>query len=325
MQCAGRSSHKRGAGWAKMHTLPPLHCLAISTEPEVKRPRTVTGSDAQIPAPAGGGTQLTDLPQDARDIVNDKLGRDHSMEPSIWRLTGRGGQRAQCADDIEALRESAKTNDKTEEAHRVLNHLRLGDTIKFEDLNAVAEWLLPVLECVRRSRPEAVLRVSCASLAQVAALCREESIAPLLPMTHIIASGVVPDVLARHIGLRAPHGLDLANNSIISMDLIAEMTGLESLVHLTLEGNLIEDISPLAGLVSLTSLDLGGNKIDDISPLAGLVSLTSLGLSENGLRNISPLEDLASLTSLDLSGNGLRNISPLDDLASQTSLDLAAN
>ena len=53
MQCNARDARATsvGAGWAKMHTLPPLHCLAISTEPEAKRPRTVTVSDAQIPAP----------------------------------------------------------------------------------------------------------------------------------------------------------------------------------------------------------------------------------------------------------------------------------
>ncbi len=65
---------------------------------------------------------------------------------------------------------------------------------------------------------------------------------------------------------------------------ISDLTGLqyaENLVVLDLDNNNIVDISLLAGLTSLSELDLDDNAIVDISPLAGLINLQKLDIRGN--------------------------------------------
>ena len=103
--------------------------------------------------------------------------------------------------------------------------------------------------------------------------------------------------------------LNLSNNSITD---ISPLSGLMGLRILTLDYNLIRDISALSGLTSLTTLQLFGTSITDISPLSGLMGLTDLFLHNNSITDISALSGLTSLTYLELSNNpDLSNIQPL--------------
>jgi internalin A len=60
--------------------------------------------------------------------------------------------------------------------------------------------------------------------------------------------------------------------------------------ELHLEGNQIEDLSPLASMVNLQKLNMVGNNISDISPLYGLKNLKHLDLSDNDISEDQALE-----------------------------------
>ena len=84
---------------------------------------------------------------------------------------------------------------------------------------------------------------------------------------------------------------------------IADLTGIEYCVNLTilyLSWNQISDISPLSNLTSLNYLFLRDNQISDVSPLSNLTSLSTLYLFWNQISDISPLSNLTSLTELRL-------------------------
>ena len=100
---------------------------------------------------------------------------------------------------------------------------------------------------------------------------------------------------------------------------------LTNLTHLTLQSNLITEISPLSELTALTGLLLHSNQISDISPLENLTNLTSLSLYDNQISQISPLANLIDLTHLGLGGNQISDISPLAGLTSLTELSLHSN
>ena len=99
---------------------------------------------------------------------------------------------------------------------------------------------------------------------------------------------------------------------------------LANLTHLGLNGNQIDDISPLANLTQLRNIGLSGNQIDDVSPLAGLIRLESLGLNRNPISDISPLANLTNLKTLYLIGDrSISNITPLANLTQLIRLRLS--
>ena len=133
--------------------------------------------------------------------------------------------------------------------------------------------------------------------------------------------------------LAALRRLDLSDNRLADVSLLADLRGLESL---DLSGNALTDIGPLSTLTALRRLDLRGNRVADLSPLASLPrlevllldgnriadvgalthlgTLEHLGLSENAVMDLAPLSDLWSLRRLDLGGNPAADLSPLGDL-----------
>ena len=88
------------------------------------------------------------------------------------------------------------------------------------------------------------------------------------------------------VGLRIDHQ-NIGNGEVAEV-VSALLLYRPHLKSLSLEGNLISDLSPLAGLTNLTELSLYYNNISDLSPLAGLTNLTSLELNATIYR-ISPL------------------------------------
>ena len=107
---------------------------------------------------------------------------------------------------------------------------------------------------------------------------------------------------------------------------ISSLAGLEIatlLRRVVLNGNSIQDISPLVNARQLTTLELNDNRISDIPPLRG--ALTQLKLNGNRISDISLLEEMATLTSLDLGDNYVSDIAPLAGLTGLSELDLGGN
>lgn len=152
--------------------------------------------------------------------------------------------------------------------------------------------------------------------------------------------------------------LDAAGRGITSLDGIQH---LHNLAILNLEGNEIQDVSPLGSLKKLHTLNLGNNGITDlesahldnltglplrhlnlnynvvifrdgqtiwltdISILGSFTSLEELTLIENQITDISPLSALTNLRLLDLSTNAITDIAPLAHIPALQTLSLANN
>ncbi|WWU66668.1 leucine-rich repeat domain-containing protein (plasmid) [Clostridium baratii] len=79
-------------------------------------------------------------------------------------------------------------------------------------------------------------------------------------------------------------------------------------------------ISNLTGLehcINVTELLLNGNKIEDLSPLKPLKGLKFLNLKSNRISDIKPLKWMNRLEFLDLDGNCISDLSPLDSFDSK--------
>lgn len=113
---------------------------------------------------------------------------------------------------------------------------------------------------------------------------------------------------------------------------IKRLEGIESLRRLSvlnLEGNEVEDLSPLAGLGMLAELNLRNNQLTDLDIInfnqIKHLSIHSLNLRDNAIENIEPLSDFSSLQELNLRGNRVKDIKPLSGLTSLISLNIHSN
>ena len=100
---------------------------------------------------------------------------------------------------------------------------------------------------------------------------------------------------------------------------IVDLTGLElaaNLEYLQLDGNNVEDLSPLADLSKLGILRLRDNAVSDLAPLADLPALWRLEVAGNLVSDLSPLADLPVLRNLDVSSNPVLDFMPLAQLSS---------
>ena len=114
----------------------------------------------------------------------------------------------------------------------------------------------------------------------------------------------------------------LADNEISDLSPLSKLTKLENLV---LENNQIIDLNPISELSNLTDLLLETNKITDISPLSNLTNLVRLYLRVNQIKNIGPLANLVNLIKLRLDINQISDISTLTNLTNLTVLHLNNN
>ena len=107
------------------------------------------------------------------------------------------------------------------------------------------------------------------------------------------------------------HKLEALACSFKNILQIQSLDGLDGLVKLQLDNNIIEKIENLNHLTNLTWLDLSFNNITKIEGLEKLVHLTDLSLFNN---SISKLEGLDSLSSLNMLSVGKNNVSSLEDV-----------
>ena len=103
------------------------------------------------------------------------------------------------------------------------------------------------------------------------------------------------------------------------------MNSAPELKILSLNDNLITDISPVSKLDNLTQLYMSSNNISDLRPLSQLTTLKQLSLRSNRIVDLSPLTDLVGLELLDLSDNEISKLEPLSGMAGLRGLNLAVN
>ena len=153
-----------------------------------------------------------------------------------------------------------------------------------------------------------------------------------------VKPGWIPDdnlraVVRETLGLREGQAFvrsDLEAISVFTASYrqITDLTGLEHAIYLTviaLDGNSIEDLTPLKTLEELTTLDLSNNSISDILPLEELIYLTELNLATNQIEDIIPLALLQALTTLNLRENSISDLAVLSELTALEHLYLTTN
>jgi len=144
----------------------------------------------------------------------------------------------------------------------------------------------------------------------------------LARMTEFVAYGYR---IADLTGLEYCIGLTLLNlnsNKISDLMPLQNLTGLKDL---WLYSNAIIDLTPLQALTGLESLELYLNAIGDLMPLQDMTGLTLLSLSWNEISDLTPLQGLTRLKSLQLSGNAIIDLTPLQNLTILESLGLGSN
>ena len=115
------------------------------------------------------------------------------------------------------------------------------------------------------------------------------------------------------------------NLSEIPNELIKHSDIYDSLIHLNLQDNDLNDISSLKNFPNLKYLNLKINNIVDISVLKKTNQITYLNLHRNQIENIEPLQYLIQLRTLFLWANKITDILPLKNLKSLRVLELIDN
>ncbi|MBQ8896785.1 MAG: leucine-rich repeat domain-containing protein, partial [Clostridia bacterium] len=132
-------------------------------------------------------------------------------------------------------------------------------------------------------------------------------------------------------GLKKLTTVDAHGNALTA---VPDVTGCAKLTTLTLNDNLITDISGATADADsdkekeqtvLTTINLANNKLTDISKLEKLTSLTSLDLSGNEITDITAIGKLTGLKTLNLNNNKelLKLTAIMDNFPTTTSLDLS--
>ena len=109
---------------------------------------------------------------------------------------------------------------------------------------------------------------------------------------------------------------------------IQNLTGLQhasNLKTLSLDDNILSDITPLAELPQLTKLSLNNNRLSDVAQFMTLAHLQTLSLDANNLSDVTPLASLTQLTTLSLNNNSISDVAPLTSLVQLKTLQLKGN
>ena len=112
------------------------------------------------------------------------------------------------------------------------------------------------------------------------------------------------------------HFRDLANWEIYPL---RYMTNLR---HLSLDEQMIINLSPLSNLTNLERLSLNRTSVSDLTPLSNLTNLKELSLDFAPVRDLTPLSTLTNLRALSLTSTPINNIAPLAHLINLESLFL---
>ena len=122
--------------------------------------------------------------------------------------------------------------------------------------------------------------------------------------------------------------LEHIDSLILEGNRLVEITGLNMLTNLknlNLRYNQLTEIRGLKALAGLEILDLSSNRLTEIKGLEELISLTKLFLADNQLTEIKGLEALYDLETLTLDNNRLTEIKGLAELPNLKTLHLQYN
>ena len=123
-------------------------------------------------------------------------------------------------------------------------------------------------------------------------------------------------------GAQALTVLDLNNNTVRNLDVLASMTTLRELY---LKHNAVTDLSALSSLGSLEKLDVSFNSLTTLSPVSSCVKLTWLGADNNQLTNLNGMDGLPLLSYLSADYNQLTDVSVLASCTDLKNLSIASN
>ena len=116
--------------------------------------------------------------------------------------------------------------------------------------------------------------------------------------------------------------IDLSNNTIRNLEVLAVMPDLE---ELNLKHNALTDLSSLSSLGKLTRLDVSFNSLTSLEPLAACGNLTFLDAQNNQIAALNGIENLTGLTYLGLDHNLITEVTLLANLTGLETLKIANN
>lgn len=117
--------------------------------------------------------------------------------------------------------------------------------------------------------------------------------------------------------------LDLYYKNINNIEGLQYCTGV---THIDLNGDNIEDLSPLKSLTNLKWLNIANNsKLNDLSYLKGLTSLTWLDFDNTNVKDLTPINGLTNLNYLSFNNAKVSDLSPIKELTNIKSLMADSN
>jgi Leucine-rich repeat (LRR) protein len=141
----------------------------------------------------------------------------------------------------------------------------------------------------------------------------------------------ISTIVGKNKGIKSLAGLEkcrsLADLNVEGNEIedVSPIKDLKILQTLTLAKNKIKDVKPLEGLIKLQYLELSNNQITDLAPLAKLENMRSLYLERNQIKDLGPVAGMPKLWSLYLEGNQVDNLAPISGLKSLEILDVRGN
>lgn len=115
--------------------------------------------------------------------------------------------------------------------------------------------------------------------------------------------------------------LSLEGNTIDDFTPISSLTALK---YLYMKNTNIKNLNCLSSLTNLNFLNLFGNDLEDLSGISNLKELRTLSLANNNISDVSDLSGLSHLNYLNLYGNRITDISPLKSLELLAEVNLMA-
>ncbi len=100
------------------------------------------------------------------------------------------------------------------------------------------------------------------------------------------------------------------------MEDISEMSALENLETLTIDGSSVTDLSPLSDLNNLERLSFNNTPVADLEPLSELHNLERLSANDTNVDNLEPLIGADSLNELNFKNAAVEDIEPLNEITS---------
>ena len=116
--------------------------------------------------------------------------------------------------------------------------------------------------------------------------------------------------------------LELAKNKIKD---VSQLKDLKLVQFLTLNDNLIDDITPLGGMKSLQYVELSHNKVKTIDALTNCTNMASIYVSQNLIADLTPAFKFQRLATLYADDNKIKTIDGINQLKYLTSLSLNGN